>query len=105
MKILFSKRDTGPANLLAECELILDDPDMPGVKIAGLTVWSSKEGAGVYITFPSRKTGEKYYDYIRGVGGFEPVKSLKSRIVEAYHYWSGNERDRSHNDEGEEIQF
>lgn len=102
MRLTFTKRDNGPRNLLADCELEIQDPHMPSVKITGLAVWSGREG-GVYVTFPSKKVGEKYYDYIRGVGGFEPIKSLKARIVEEYHDWSGNERGPEPDDS--EIRF
>lgn len=98
MRITFTTRDNGPQNLLADCEILLEDEDMAGLRITGLALWSGKDG-GVFVTLPSKKVGEKYHDYIRGLIDIAPVKALKARIVEAYHDWGGNEREPEPDDE------
>jgi DNA-binding cell septation regulator SpoVG len=86
MKITFSEpRKGAPEHQLAEAELILEDPDMVGVKINGVVLWRGKQGGGCFVTLPSRKSGEKFWDYIRPVGGdWALIKALKGRIVAAY---------------------
>jgi hypothetical protein len=88
MRINFTQRDGGPERLVAEAEILLEEPGLSGLKLVGFSLWRSPEGE-LYVTFPSRAFGagseRRFFDYLRAVDGdAAPAKALKQTIVDAY---------------------
>ena len=56
IRINFTRRENGPERLVAEAEILFDEPVLSGLKLVGFSLWKSPEGE-LYVTFPSRAFG------------------------------------------------
>ena len=88
MRVVFVEREHGPERLVCEAEIIFEQGALPGMKLAGFSLWRSPEGE-VYVTFPSRAFGagqeRRFFDYLRSVdGAAQDGKRVKIWIKEQF---------------------
>ena len=89
MRVQFSPAEkNSPERLVAQAEVLFDDPDLSEMKLMGFAIWRSPEGE-LYLTLPSRAFGigseRRYFEYLRTVNADgEAVKAFKARILDAY---------------------
>ncbi len=89
MHVAFVERSNGPERLVAEAEIVFDEPGpLWNMKLIGFSLWRDPVG-DLYVTFPSRAFGagpeRRYFDYLRSVDGDAAnVKNVKSWILAEY---------------------
>lgn len=73
---------------LADAEIHFNGGELDGLKLVGFAVWSSREGQGEDVTFPSRPVvvhGERRsFSLLRWVAKREAQQRLQAAVLEAY---------------------
>lgn len=98
MRLEFTPKKRGPANVVAEAELFFDaNGPLHGMKLSGITIWTGERG--LYCTFPSRqyedKTGKRvFFDFLRsadiGDEGKQATYRLKDWILREWRKHNGD---------------
>jgi len=97
IKVNFVAKENAPDRLVCEAEIVFDEGPLAGLKLVSFSLWRGPAGE-LYATVPSRAFGagseRRYFDYVRSVDGKgEPVKRLKTWIIDQYHAAEGSAAD------------
>lgn len=92
MRIEFITSDNMPAKKLADAEIVFEEGDLAGLRLAGFAVWKGESGG--FVTFPSRAYNvgaeRKYYNFLSSTSDDKKAEyRLKDTIMKAWKSGDG----------------